>query len=289
MPFRPWVAGARLRSERDVVLSDSSAFLENAMPQITEIAPDVYRICVFYPEINLQFSHFLVKDDEPLLFHTGLRRMWQPVLEGVSKIIDPAKLRWISWSHFEADECGSLNEWLAIAPHAQPACGMVGALVSVNDFCGRQSRVLTAEDVLATGRHRFRYYPTPQLPHGWDAGVLFEETQRTLFCSDLFHQGNDVEPLTSSDIIGRCRATLAEMQTSPLANYVPYTRNTQVILEGLASLAPATLAVMHGSSFSGNCRQALLDLATVMKEVLDQRSYIFPPPKTLGELKEESS
>jgi hypothetical protein len=119
----------------------------------------------------------------------------------------------------------------------------------------------------------------PQLPHGWDAGVLFEETHRTLFCSDLFHQGNDVEPLNSSGIIERCRATLTEFQASPLANYVPYTRNTQIILEGLASLAPATLAVMHGSSFSGNCNQALLDLATVMKEVLDQPSYIFPTEK----------
>jgi hypothetical protein len=109
--------------------------------------------------------------------------------------------------------------------------------------------------------------------------VLFEETQRTLFCSDLFHRGNDVEPLTSLGIIERCRATLTEFQASPLANYVPYTRNTQIILEGLASLAPATLAVMHGSSFSGNCNQALLDLATVMKEVLDQPSYTFPTEK----------
>jgi flavorubredoxin len=261
-----------------------------AIPKITEIAPDVYRICVFYPEINLQFNHFLIKDDEPLLFHTGLRRMWPQVREGVSKIIDPAKLRWISWSHFEADECGSLNEWLAAAPNAQPACAMVGALVSVNDFCGRESRVLSPQDVLTTGKYRFRYYPTPQLPHGWDAGVLFEETRRTLFCSDLFHQGNDVEPLTTSDIIERCRATLTEFQASPLANYVPYTRNTKIILEGLASLAPATLAVMHGSSFSGNCNRALLDLATVMKEVLDQPSYKFPTEKTPSEdLKGRSS
>jgi hypothetical protein len=117
----------------------------------------------------------------------------------------------------------SFNEWLAIAPNAQPACAMVGALVSVNDFCGRESRVLSPHDVLKTGKYCFRYYPTPQLPHGWDAGVLFEEIQRTLFCSDLFHQGNDVEPLTTSDIIERCRATLTEFQATPLANYVPYT------------------------------------------------------------------
>ena len=264
--------------------------MEKRHAKITEIAPDVYHICVFYPEINLQFNHFLIKDDEPLLFHTGLRRMWPQVHEAVSKIIDLAKLRWISWSHFEADECGSLNEWLAIAPHAQPACAMVGALVSVNDFCGRESRILGPQDVLTTGKYRFRYYPTPQLPHGWDAGVLFEETQRTLFCSDLFHQGNDVEPLTSSDIIERCRATLTEFQVSPLANYVPYTRNTQIILEGLASLEPTTLAVMHGSSFSGNCNQGLLDLAIVMKEVLDKPSYTFPTEKTpVEDLKGRSS
>jgi len=86
------------------------------MPQVTEIAPNVYRISVFYPEINLSFNHFLVKDEEPLLFHTGLRRMFPQVREGVEKVIDPAKLRWISWSHFEADECGSVHEWMAIAP-----------------------------------------------------------------------------------------------------------------------------------------------------------------------------
>src|ERR1700716_3404842 len=107
------IAEGMLRSEHDLLLSGYNAPSEKAMPKITEIAPDVYRICIFYPEINLQFNHFLVKDDEPLLFHTGLRRMWPQVREGVSKIIDPAKLRWISWSHFEADECGSLNEWLA--------------------------------------------------------------------------------------------------------------------------------------------------------------------------------
>jgi hypothetical protein len=168
------------------------------MPQVTEIAPDIYRICVRYPEINLQFCHFLINDEEPLLFHTGLRRMFSEVREGVAKIIDPSRLRWISWSHFESDECGSLNDWLAIAPHAQPACNMVGALVSVNDFCGREARVLSPQDTLAIGKHRLRYYPTPHLPHGWDAGVLFDETESTLLCSDLFTHNGEVEPLTPS-------------------------------------------------------------------------------------------
>jgi flavorubredoxin len=245
------------------------------MPHITEIAPDVYRICVLYKQIGLQFCHFLVKDDEPLLFHTGLRGMFPEVREGVAKIMDPAKLRWISWSHFESDECGSLNDWLAIAPHAQPACSMVGALVNVNDFCKREARILTPQEAVITGKYRFRYYNTPQLPHGWDAGVLFEETQRTLFCSDLFHQQGEVEPLTTSTVIGRCRQTLSEYQLGPLANYVPYTQNTGRILEGLATLRPDTLAVMHGSSFAGDGGQALRDLAVVMKEVLDRPSFQF--------------
>jgi len=220
------------------------------MPHVTEIAPDIYRICVFYPEINLQFNHFLVKDEEPLLFHTGLRRMFPEVREGVAKVLDPARLRWISWSHFESDECGSLNEWLTIAPHAQPACGMVGALVNVNDFSSREARILTPQDVITTGKYRFRYYNTPQLPHGWDAGDMFEEIERV-------------------------RKSLTTIQASPLANYVPYTHNTGRILEGLASLKPKTLATMHGSSFCGDGQEALLDLATVMKEVLDKPSYNF--------------
>jgi flavorubredoxin len=246
------------------------------MATITEIAPDVYRICVFYPEINLQFSHFVVNDDEPLLFHAGLRQMFPEVREAMQKLIDPAKLRWISWSHFESDECGALHEWLAIAPHAQPACSLVGALVSVNDYCGRQTRPLTPDAVLSTGKYHFRYYPTPHLPHGWDAGVLFEETQRTLFCSDLFHQAGDVEAITHASVIDRCRQALTEVQGSPLANYVPYTQNTGVILKGLASLAPGSLAVQHGTSFSGNCATALLELDSVMKEVLDRPTYVFP-------------
>jgi flavorubredoxin len=255
------------------------------MPTITEIAPDVYRICVLYPEINLQFSHFLVRDDEPLLFHAGLRRMFPEVREAVSALLDPAKLRWISWSHFESDECGALNDWLATAPHAQPACSVVGGLVSVNDFCGRETRLLTPDTVLNTGKYRFRYYPTPQLPHGWDAGVLFEESQRTLFCSDLFHQQGDVEPITHSSVLDRCRQALTEIQASPLANYVPYTPNTSRILQGLASLAPKTLAVQHGTSFSGNCGVELLGLAAIMKELLDQPTYTFPQVEDMGSLK----
>jgi flavorubredoxin len=246
------------------------------MPNVSEIAPDVYRISVLYPEINLQFNHFLIKDDEPLLFHTGLRRMFPQVREGLSKVLDPAKLRWISWSHFEADECGALAEWMAVAPHARPACGMVGALVSANDMFGCECRVLSPQDALTTGKYRFRYYNTPQLPHGWDAGVMFEETQRTMLCSDLFHQDGDVEPLTSRSVLDRVRQTLTAYQAGPLANYVPYTPNTGRILEGLATLQPKTLAIMHGSSFSGDGGRELRELAQVMRDVLSKACYEFP-------------
>ena len=243
------------------------------MDNVVEIAPDLYRISVFYPEINLEFNHFLFVDDEPLLFHTGLRRMFPDVHAGVAKVIDPKTLRWISWSHFESDECGALNMWYDVAPNAQAACGMLGALVSVNDFSSRPARTLTPADVLATGKYRFRYYSTPHLPHGWDAGVLFEETERTLLCSDLFHHNGEVEPLTESDILGRVRASLTQIQAGPLANYVPYTPNTQRILQGLATLQPRTLAVQHGSSFRGDCARALGELAVVYKDVMSQESF----------------
>jgi len=242
------------------------------MSQVTEIAPDVYRISVLYNEINLQFNHFLIKDDEPLLFHTGLRRMFPEVREAVASLIDPARLRWLSWSHFESDECGALNDWLGLAPHAEPACNMVGALVNVNDFSARPARILGPADTLTTGKYRFRYVSTPQLPHGWDAGVLFEQTNRTLLCSDLFHQDGDVEPLVHSSVLDRVAGTLSAYQQGPLANYVPYTANTGRVLRDLAALKPRTLAIMHGSSYSGDCDKELMGLAEVMKRVLGTES-----------------
>lgn len=245
------------------------------MPTLTEIAPDVFRISVFADAINLQFNHFLIRDEEPLLFHTGLRGMFPAVREQLARVMDPAKLRWISFSHFESDECGALNDWLAIAPHAEAACGMVGALVSVNDFASRPARIVSPGEPITTGKYRFRYYPTPHVPHGWDAGVLFEETSSTLFCSDLFHHDGDVEPVTSSDILGRVRQTLTAYQQGPLANYMPYTANTGHILHGLADLKPKLIATMHGSSYSGNGQQALRDLAIVMKETLDGETFRF--------------
>lgn len=240
------------------------------MSTVTEIAPDVYRLSVYVPEINLEFSHFLVKDDEPLLYHTGLRGMFPVVKEAVARVMDPAKIRWIGFSHFESDECGALNQWLETAPQAEPVCGMLGALVSVNDFSNRPARAMQNGERLETGRYRFRYCRTAHVPHGWDAGVMYEEKEGTLFCSDLFHQWGEMDPLTESDILGRARQTLVEGQAGPFANYVPYTWETGQVLNGLAELKPKTLAVMHGSSFRGDCERALRELAVVFREVLGE-------------------
>lgn len=239
-----------------------------AMPTLDEIAPDVYRISVYVPEINLAFNHFLVKDDEPLLFHAGLRGMFPIVRELVSRVLDPKTIRHIGFSHFESDECGALNSWLEIAPRAEPVCGLVGALVSVNDFAIRPARVLTKDETFGTGKYRFRFIPTPHVPHGWDAGVMLEETRGTLFCSDLFHQWGDPEPLTRESLIDRARDALLESERGPFAGYVPYTHHTGRVLEDLATYSPRALATMHGSSFEGDAVNEIRELAVVMREVL---------------------
>jgi len=236
------------------------------MTKVTEIAPDLFRISIFVPEFNMQFNHFLIRDDEPLLFHTGLKAMFPAVREAVATVLDPARIRWIGFSHFESDECGSLNHWLEVAPQAEPVCSLIGALVSVNDFAIRPARGLTEGETLATGKYRYRFCSTAHLPHGWDAGLLFEETTRTLLCSDLFHHLGDVAPLTESDIVGPSHAAMREFQQGPLAGYVPYTHQTGQILERLAGLEPKTLAVMHGSSFSGEGGKALRDLNGALRE-----------------------
>ncbi|MFZ1701245.1 MAG: hypothetical protein WBO10_14880 [Pyrinomonadaceae bacterium] len=235
---------------------------------ITEIAPDVYRISTLVPEINLQFNQFLINDDEPLLFHTGMRALFPIVREAVATIIDPAKIRWVGFSHFESDECGALNDWLAIAPEALPVCSMVGAMVSVNDFSIRPAHAMNDGDTLKTGKHEFRFLHTPHVPHCWEAGMMFEETNKTLLCSDLFTHFGDVEALTSSDIVGRFKNDLIEGEKGPLAQAYPYSPKTDEQLERVAALDPKTLAVMHGSSFSGDGKSALGDLAVALREVL---------------------
>ncbi len=239
------------------------------MTTIDEIAPDLFRLSIYVPDFDMQFNHFLVRDEEPLLFHAGMRRMFPMLLEGVAKLVDPSKLRHIAWSHFESDECGALNSWLQQAPQAQPVCTLVGKLVSVDDFAIRPAHGMTSDDVLITGKYRYRFYRSPHLPHGWDAGLLFEETRQTLFCSDLFHHFGNVAAVTSSDLVEPSRKAMAQMQQGPLAGYIPYTRQSEGVLRSLAALKPKTLAVMHGSSFVGPCDRSLIDLAGVIKEAFE--------------------
>jgi flavorubredoxin len=241
------------------------------MYKINEIAPDVYRISVFVPDIHLQFNHFLIKDDEPLLYHTGLRKMFPLLHEAVKTLIDPRLLRWIGFSHFEVDECGAINEWLQVAPNAQAVCSEVGALVNMADFAIRPARAMKSGEVLQTGIRRYRFIQTPHLPHGWDAGVMFEETDKTLLCSDLLHQNGDLVALTDKDILETHRSSILTYEAGPLMDYTPYNHKTKKMLYELAALQPKTLATMHGSSFFGDCSKVLMDLDEVMKHVWGEK------------------
>ena len=234
--------------------------------KITEVAPDLYRISTFHPDYQIQFNQFLIKDDQPFLMHTGFRKMFDITHEAVSKIIDPATLRWIGYSHFEPDECGALNEWLRVAPNAQATCSVVGAMVMLNDYADRPARPLNDNEVLDLGKHRVRFLATPHVPHAWDAGLFFEETDRTLLCSDLFFHPGDPEPLTESDIVGRARESILYGMNSPLAKEMPYTPYTDRTMQRLAELSPRTLALMHGSTFRGDGGQAITELAAVVRE-----------------------
>lgn len=239
------------------------------MTTVSEIAPDMFRISTFVPDFILQFNQFLVRDDEPLLFHTGPCAMFTSIRDALSTLLDPAVVRWIGLSHFEADECGSLREWQQLATKSMAVCSEVGKLVSVDDCMAvRPALGIKEGEVLKTGKYRFQFLHTPHVPHCWEPGLLFEETHRTLLCSDLFHQNGDVKPVTHSDVLERCRQALVEYQQGPLANYMPYSTLTEPTLHRLASLQPTTLATMHGSAFVGNGARALRDLATMLKEVL---------------------
>ncbi|MEX6504680.1 hypothetical protein [Pseudomonas zhanjiangensis] len=239
------------------------------MTTVSEIAPDLFRISTYVPEADLQFNQFLLRDEQPLLLHTGMRGLFPAVRDAVATLIEPSTLRWIGFSHFEADECGSLREWQTLAPQATALCSLVGKLVSVDDVvAARPAQALEDDEVICTGKYRLRFLKTPHVPHCWDAGLFFEETQGTLLCSDLFHQLGDVEPLTSSEIISRARQTLVDYESGPFASYLPYTPQTAAILKRLAQLKPRTLAPMHGSAYSGNGEQAIDELARLFKELL---------------------
>ncbi len=237
------------------------------MTSVVEIAADVYRLCTYNPDSDLQFCQFLFKDDEPLLFHTGHRRLFPEVREAVARIIDPSSVRWIGHSHFEADECGSLNEWLERAPRAESFCSVIGARTSIADFAIRPPRALQHDEPLSTGRFQFRFKQTPHVPHCWDAGLLLEETESVLLCSDLLLQRGDVAPFTNSDVLGPVSAALRAQHTSRTGDSLPYTSETDSIIEQLAETNPHVLATHHGSAYMGDGKQALFDLIQVLRDV----------------------
>jgi flavorubredoxin len=226
---------------------------------VNEIADGIYRLATFVPEIEppagFVFNQFLILGDEPLLFHTGPRRMFPLVREAVGRLIPPESLRWISFGHFEADECGAMNEWLAVAPDAQVVHGHTCVSVSLNDIADRAPRVLADGEVIDLGGKRVRYLDTPHTPHGWDAGLIFEESTATLLCGDLFTQLGDGPALTDRDIVGPAIAG------EDLFNYSSLNPNMGATIRGLADLEPRTLALMHGPSFAGDGAAALRALA----------------------------
>lgn len=235
---------------------------------VTEIASDVFRISGFEPAFGLQFNQFLIRDSEPLLFHTGMRRHFAQAREAVATLINPAELRWIGFSHFESDECGALGDWQAIAPAATPVCSLVGKLVNLDDTgAAPEARALEDDEVFSIGRHRLRFLRTPHVPHGWDAGMLYDEGEGVLFCSDLLTHRGEVEAVTSQDVVGRFAADAREDAGGPFAHAYPWDRQVERTLERLAGLAPRTLALMHGSTYQGDGGHALRDFAGVLREM----------------------
>ncbi|HEY2332507.1 MAG TPA: MBL fold metallo-hydrolase [Acidimicrobiales bacterium] len=226
---------------------------------LNEIADGIYRLSTYVPEVappvGFTFNQFLVLADEPLLFHTGPRSMFPLVAEAVARVVPVERLRWITFGHVESDECGAMNMWLAACPSATVAHGALGCDVSLNDLCDRPPRPLADGEVIDLGGKRIRQLTTPHVPHGWEAQALFEETTATLLCGDLFTQLGNGAALVTDDIVAPALEAEAVFRASSLAP------DTTDVMRRLGDLAPTTLAVMHGSSFSGDGGKALYDLA----------------------------
>ena len=226
---------------------------------IDEIAPDIYRISipVNVPAVpgGFSFNQYLVVDEAPMLYHTGLRKLAPLVREAIARVMPVSRLAYVGFSHFEADECGSLNEFLALAPNAKPLCSRIAAVVSVDDVADRPAHALDDGAALSLGHHKLRSLYTPHLPHGWECNALFDETTGTLFCGDLFTQpGSSHAALTSGDILEP-----SELMRGGL-DYFAHAPDTVAQLERLAKLAPTTLACMHGSAFAGDGAALLREL-----------------------------
>lgn len=227
---------------------------------VDEIADGIFRLSTFVPDVappaGFTFNQFLVLGDEPLLFHTGPRKMFPLVQEAVARLLPPERLRWISFGHIEADECGAMNEWLACAPQATVAHGEIAVMVSLNDLADRAPRLLAnGEAIDLGGGKRVRYLDTPHTPHGWDAGVMYEESTGTLLCGDLFTQVGNGPAMTHGDIVG---PALAGEDMFGYSSLNPHMGTT---IRSLSTLSPRTLALMHGPSYSGDCEGALRALA----------------------------
>ena len=226
--------------------------------QIDEIADGIYRLSTFVPDVGptgFTFNQFLIDDDEPLLFHTGQRMLFDSVSRAIATVVPVETLRWITFGHVEADECGSMNQFLAAAPRAEVAHGGLGCMVSLNDLADRPPVPLADSQVLELGRHRVRHIDTPHVPHGWEARVLFEETTKTLLCGDLFTQLGQGPALTSNDVLA------AAAEAEDVFGATCLTPATAPTIRSLGDLGPNILAVMHGSSVMGDCSGALLGLA----------------------------
>jgi flavorubredoxin len=232
--------------------------------RVDEVAPSIYRISTPVSVVpgGFSFNQYLVVDEDPLLFHTGPRRMFPLVREAIAAVLPVERLRWVAFSHVESDECGALNDFLAAAPNARPLCGQVAAMVSVDDLADRPARALADGETVALGRSRVRWLDAPHLPHGWECGYLFDEATRTLFSGDLFTQpGATHPPLTEADILGPSEAMRASM------DYYAHSADTRSLLAKLAATDPTTLACMHGSAWAGDGRRLLLDLADALVPV----------------------
>ena len=227
---------------------------------VHEIAERIYRINT--PVVidggpgGFSFNQYLIVDDEPMIFHTGPRKMFPLVREAVASVMPVEQLRYVAFSHVEADECGSLNEWLAVAPQSVPLCGTVAAMVSITDLADRPPQALADGETLSLGKFSMRWFDTPHLPHAWECGFLMEERTKTLLCGDLFTQpGADHPAITESDILGPSEAFRHAL------DYYSHTKNARAMLERLASTGPTTLACMHGSAWRGDGAKLLRALA----------------------------
>ncbi len=224
---------------------------------IDEVGDRIYRIATYVPDANLSFNQMLVDAEEPMLFHLGMRALFPLVAEAVAKVRPVEELRWLGFGHVEADECGAMNQWLAAAPAATVAFGGLGCMVSVNDLADRAPRPLEDGEVLDLGGKRLRYLATPHVPHGWDAGVFFEEATSTLLCGDLFTQTGE-QSATSTE--SPLEATMA---AEAMFGYTCGAPGTTATLDRLADLEPATLALMHGPTHQGAAGGWLRELADV--------------------------